>query len=315
MAVFISYSRKDRRQVEKLAGDLRELHRDAWFDAQIHGGSQWWQTILKNIQGCDLFVVALSRRWVASKACRAEYDYARKLRRTIVPVSIKRTAWRSVPASVEELQIVPYRHQDKREAFVELRRAMDDAPQPGPLPDPLPADPAPPPRDSPWRLVGAAIAAVAVLVAVIAVLLLSGGGGGGGGGGSTGGGSGTGGGNQGTRVDVPGTSQWTDTGIDVAAGDEVTITADGTVWHSPDQGSGVGPGGDPNPALAQYSLVEGSHAALLARIANGDPRVIGGGSAFTAESAGRLWLGVNDIGPDNNHGQFTAMVTVSPAGG
>jgi hypothetical protein len=117
-------------------------------------------------------------------------------------------------------------------------------------------------------------------------------------------------------VTVPGTRAWVDTGVDVAAGDRVQITASGTIRHNYDASSTVGPDGDVNPkaavnnAVVDGTRVEGRHAALIARVGTQPPFVVGSEHTFTAPIPGRLELGVNDVGPDNNSGQFDVTVQV-----
>jgi actin-like ATPase involved in cell morphogenesis len=120
-------------------------------------------------------------------------------------------------------------------------------------------------------------------------------------------------------VVVPGEEFWTDTGIDVTAGDIVEVEASGLVTHA-DSAGPVGPDGDLNPAVVQFNRLEGgtplpgNHAALIGRIGEGAAFVIGASATVTAEGAGRLVLGVNDQGVDNNGGAFdvTLIVTGGP---
>jgi hypothetical protein len=320
MAIFISYSRRDRKRVERLAADIHELGKDAWFDAQIHGGDQWWPKILENIRDAELFVVALSPHWVSSQACRAEYDYACQVGRTVVPVSVKRRRLRSTPASLEALQIVSYERQDKQD-FVELKKTLEAARRPAPLPFPVPSDPPAPPGQRSFRLIAGIVTAAAALVVIGALLLRA-----------LVGGSGRGSGESTqtsvsltavettvpasgpvTTVDLPGTEQWLDAKLPLKAGDQVLISAAGTVWHSPDQATG--PDGDPNTALAQFSITKGNHAALLAKVGpEGAPIVVGTHGQFVADRSGSLWLGINDVGTDNNHGNFDVTVRIIPPG-
>ena len=58
--------------------------------------------------------------------------------------------------------------------------------------------------------------------------------------------------------------------------------------------------------LAQVGL---GHCALIARIGeSGDPIFVGERATFTASSAGEIWLGVNDLDPGNNAGEFLVDV-------
>jgi hypothetical protein len=117
-------------------------------------------------------------------------------------------------------------------------------------------------------------------------------------------------------VTVDGTIRWTDSGIDLAAGDAIDVEASGVVAHNVfDPASRVGPDGDPRPELAVFNLVtdgmrlEGRHCALTGRIGDGPPFVIGSSAHIVANAPGRLYLGVDDNGLDNNAGDFDAALT------
>jgi hypothetical protein len=116
---------------------------------------------------------------------------------------------------------------------------------------------------------------------------------------------------------VPGDQAFTDTSIDVKAGDAIVIDATGTVAHSPAKGDTTGPDGDNRPDLNQFNVVTNTqslgagHGALLAKVGDGRPFVVGHHDEFTAGASGRLFLGINDTGVDNNAGQFNARVSVT----
>lgn len=132
--------------------------------------------------------------------------------------------------------------------------------------------------------------------------------GGSGGGDDVGGGDGGSGVSQLIDVAIPGTVQWTDTGIDLAAGDHAAVTATGMVAHG--GGGEYGPAGD--PALSNFgsNVVNCvGHVALIGRVgALGDPFYVGPDTSFAATRSDRLYLGVNDTGVDNNGGSFAAEV-------
>jgi actin-like ATPase involved in cell morphogenesis len=124
------------------------------------------------------------------------------------------------------------------------------------------------------------------------------------------------------EVSVPAAVRWTDTGVDLGAGDELSLEATGQVSHAaPDPTSAVGPEGDEREELQQFnrvesgSAVEGPHGALIGRIGEGEPFVVGSGTELTVTQAGRLQLGVNDDGVENNDGAFTVSVVVTSPGG
>ena len=117
-------------------------------------------------------------------------------------------------------------------------------------------------------------------------------------------------------VVVPGTEWWTDTGIDLSIDDMVSIEAEGAVTPSTDNEPHVGPDGVPDRPSAQVYNVEGleeeNHASLIGRIGeSGAPFLVGSELSFTADTEGRLFLGINDESVKNNAGAFTATITVN----
>ena len=113
----------------------------AWFDREVLGGQAWWSTILRQIRECDLYVLILTPRSLESQACRAEYTYAAQVNRSVLPVLCKDGVKVSLlPPELSVIQFVDYRAQDKQAAFA-LMRAVQEAPAPLLLPDPLPPEP------------------------------------------------------------------------------------------------------------------------------------------------------------------------------
>lgn len=156
MALFISYSNLDEDAVRSLASDLEDAPHSVWLDQDLRGGDAWWQAILRQIQSCDVFVLALSNNSLASKPCRAELRYALDLRRPVLPVQIGPVAsLRTVPVSA--LQVVDYRTRSASAGIGLIRAVQNLAAQRHDLPDPLP-EPPPIPYEYLIRL-GAAISA------------------------------------------------------------------------------------------------------------------------------------------------------------
>ena len=88
--IFISYSRADTVAVDKLAAGLRAAGFEPWVDRTgIHGGEQWRQRIVKAINTCGVFLLALSPHSVASVNVRKELDIADSRHKFILPVIIQ----------------------------------------------------------------------------------------------------------------------------------------------------------------------------------------------------------------------------------
>jgi hypothetical protein len=119
-------------------------------------------------------------------------------------------------------------------------------------------------------------------------------------------------------VVVPGTKEWTDTGIDLSIGDGVLIEADGAVTPSRRDEPLHGPNGVPDRPSARVFNVEGleeaNHNSLIGRIGEaGAPFQVGSRLLSKADTEGRLFLGINDVDVANNAGEFTATITVNPS--
>lgn len=103
---------------------------------------------------------------------------------------------------------------------------------------------------------------------------------------------------------------WTDTGIEVAAGDRLEIEYVDGLWSPWPGGSydAVWSGGDPR---CDCNVLMGvSHAALIGRVGGGAPFLVGSRWESRAGESGRLFLGINDTRLGDNSGWLEVRVTV-----
>ncbi|MGV0790203.1 sensor domain-containing protein [Mycolicibacterium sp. XJ1819] len=140
MAVFISYSSRDRAAIDGVLAALRRAHEQVWFDEELGGGESWWRTILEQVRGCEVFIVALSKNMLESKACQAELRYAQELGKPVLPVLVgPMDNLRINPLA--QMQTIDYRN-PSIEAGIELVSSVHARRAQGvPLPDPLPEEP------------------------------------------------------------------------------------------------------------------------------------------------------------------------------
>jgi hypothetical protein len=116
-------------------------------------------------------------------------------------------------------------------------------------------------------------------------------------------------------ISVPGNSRGTDTGIDLRSGDQVTITASGSITAgrragvvSPEGGrTGIG------SVIGTYPVPQAGVGALIGyiRLPNGQitqPFFVGSQQTFSAPVDGRLVLLVNDDNYNDNSGEFSVRV-------
>lgn len=113
-------------------------------------------------------------------------------------------------------------------------------------------------------------------------------------------------------IDIDVTTTWTNTSIDVSAGDTLIITAMGTVsdgaggwdgWFGP-EGMTRGPAG----GCTTCPLVGYPTGALIARVGAGTPFYVGPFLSVVCETSGVLYLGVNDDTPGSYTGTLRAFV-------
>jgi TIR domain/Interferon-induced transmembrane protein len=144
MQLFFSYARPDRARVESLVGRLRQAGFDVWLDSDLVGGWPWWDKILGQIRSCDALVAAVSRAGVNSYACRSEREYAARLGKPILPITLEQLPSGLFPADIARIQVIDYSQPDEAAAF-RLANALFALPKARALPNPLPRPPAVPP--------------------------------------------------------------------------------------------------------------------------------------------------------------------------
>lgn len=111
------------------------------------------------------------------------------------------------------------------------------------------------------------------------------------------------------RVDAQ--RRWTDTGLDVRAGDVLTFTATGTIQMSTDGNDKATPAGSVTRRTAAQAPVDAVAGALIARAGDAsEPFFVGDRRSVTAPASGRLYLGVNDDHLADNTGQFDVTVGI-----
>jgi hypothetical protein len=106
------------------------------------------------------------------------------------------------------------------------------------------------------------------------------------------------------RANVP----WTDTGVNVRAGDVLNITASGRVAFATGDWATVSPDGNATVRRDTYPLRGQPVGALIGRIGSGTPFLIGANARVSMPATGRLVLGVNDDERNDNSGVFNVVI-------
>ena len=112
------------------------------------------------------------------------------------------------------------------------------------------------------------------------------------------------------RVDP--TQRWTDTGLDVTAGDRIFFDAEGTLQMSEGPPDTATPAGATSGRrAAEAPLPRAAAGTLIGRIGDSAPLLIGAQRTIArAPVSGRLYLGVNDDHLADNTGEYRVSVTI-----
>jgi LssY C-terminus len=128
------------------------------------------------------------------------------------------------------------------------------------------------------------------------------------------------------ELDVAATKQWVDTKIDLRAGQELRLTATGTIHYPADKkhpdGRTLGPEGLARAyvdLIHQYAVTDAGRGTLIGRLGSGDAAQafsVGASGDYVAPVAGRLYLGINQSlkEAEDATGTFHVRIEVRKAG-
>ena len=106
-SVFISYSRKDKSFVDKLASDLNKEGVKTWVDVQqINPGELWEIEIRKGIENSEIFLAVLSDNYISSSWTSIEIALANK--KKIIPIKISQNVSENIPKVILEIQWIDF---------------------------------------------------------------------------------------------------------------------------------------------------------------------------------------------------------------
>lgn len=90
--LFVSHSTQDNAWCRELVSALKAAGYDVWYDEQgLTGGAVWIETLQREVQARDVFVIVLTPESWASPWCQEELRLAISTQRTILPVMLKPT--------------------------------------------------------------------------------------------------------------------------------------------------------------------------------------------------------------------------------
>src|SRR6266852_5946348 len=122
---------------------------------------------------------------------------------------------------------------------------------------------------------------------------------------------------QSRELDVPGNQPWTDAGVDLQAGQTVTITATGKLRYM--DGNAPGPEGlgrSWRDVLRALPVNSAGRGALIGRVGSDEaaqPFLVGPKLQTPVRAVGRLYLGINGPSGDSAEGSFHVTIALSGA--
>lgn len=109
-------------------------------------------------------------------------------------------------------------------------------------------------------------------------------------------------------ITVPGNVAWTPTGVAIAGQTTLAVAATGDILIAPNISSGIAGNVGQAPPNAQYPVRNAPGGALIGRVGNGAPFLIGSTDRVTVRGSGMLMVGINDDNVTDNTGNFTVSV-------
>jgi LssY C-terminus len=123
------------------------------------------------------------------------------------------------------------------------------------------------------------------------------------------------------QIDIKGTDDWVDTGLDVRPGDVLAISASGTLkirnGRNTSSVNAAGANRGFRDLIKAYAVNDAGQGALIGRIGSTDtatPFLVGPSKSWTAPRGGRLFLGINKSGNDAPDGSFHVKIEFSSRG-
>jgi WD40 repeat protein len=126
-SVFISYSRKDKDFVRRLAEALKKRDRSIWVDLEsIAPTAEWLEEVYSGIESTNAFVFVISPDSVKSEDCLREHTHALKHNKKLIPIVRQEVDEEAVPEPLGSYNWIFFREDDDFEqAFQDLVYALD----------------------------------------------------------------------------------------------------------------------------------------------------------------------------------------------
>jgi WD40 repeat protein len=117
--VFISYSRKDKSQAQKLTEALARSELETWVDWEdIPPTADWMEQIHKGIESADAFLFLLSPDSIQSEVCGQEVDHAVLNGKRLIPIVAQDVNPKEIHSALAKVNWIYLREQDDFEIAI-----------------------------------------------------------------------------------------------------------------------------------------------------------------------------------------------------
>jgi hypothetical protein len=126
--VFISYSRKDKDFVRRLADALKAQKQDVWVDWEdIPFASDWQEEIFTGIDSANSAVFVISPDSLASQYCSMEVNYINKNKKRLIPIVYREADGQMIVQSISHLNWIFFDKPDTPfdQAVTQLVKALN----------------------------------------------------------------------------------------------------------------------------------------------------------------------------------------------
>ncbi len=87
--IFVSYAHVDNARVWPIIQNLQDRGFRVWYDNGIDPGTEWDKIIAEHLMECTLFLVVMSKGYLASDNCKDELSYSRDLNKNRVIIHLE----------------------------------------------------------------------------------------------------------------------------------------------------------------------------------------------------------------------------------
>jgi len=128
--IFISYSHKDKKYVEKLEAKLLEEGFNVWIDHRVDYGTKWPVEIQQALDECDAFVLVVTKNAFESEWVQNEVARAKRKRKPFFPLLLQGDTWLSVEATqyvnVKDGSLPPEKFYQRLACTIPIRKSLQD---------------------------------------------------------------------------------------------------------------------------------------------------------------------------------------------